>query len=37
MSLRIVLVTWPLQPIVVKWRQNSPSTSYASRSRIHYL
>jgi len=34
LSLRIVLVTWPLQPIVFKWRQNSPSTCFASWSRI---
>jgi len=26
--------TWPLQPIVFKWRQNSPSTGFASWSRI---
>jgi len=26
--------TWPLQPIVFKWRQNSPSTGLASWSRI---
>jgi len=25
---------WPLQSIVFKWRQNSPSTSIASWSRI---
>ena len=34
LSLRIVLVTWSLQPIVFKWRQNSPSTGFASWSRI---
>jgi len=26
--------TWPLQPIVFKWRQNSPSRGFASWSRI---
>jgi len=26
--------TWPLQPIVFKWKQNSPSTGIASWSRI---
>jgi len=26
--------TWPLQPIVFKWRQNIPSTGIASWSRI---
>ena len=26
--------TWPLQPIVFKWRQNSPSAGFASWSRI---
>ena len=26
--------TWPLQPIMFKWRQNSPSTGIASWSRI---
>jgi len=34
LSLRIVLVTWSLQPIVFKWKQNSPSTGFASWSRI---
>jgi len=26
--------TWPLQPIMLKWRQNGPSTGIASWSRI---
>jgi len=26
--------TWPFQPIVFKWRQNSPNTGFASWSRI---
>jgi len=34
MPLRIVLVTWPLQPTVFNWRQNSPSIAFASWSRI---
>ena len=34
LSLRIVLVTWPLQSIVFKWRQNSPNIDFASWSRI---
>ena len=33
-SLGIALIIWPLQPIVFKWRQNSPTIAFGSWSRI---
>jgi len=33
-SFCIVLVTWPLQPIVIKWSQNSHSRDFASWCRV---